>query len=495
MFETAELGRKIGKADFKEFEPTLRVGLLTVQYELRESGFPVIVLLAGNDGLGCREVSNVLHEWMDPRYLEANVFERPTEEELERPRFWRYWRTLPSRGRIGLYLREWTSRALVDHLLGEIDDAGLDARIRDIESFERTLVSDGALLVKCWLHVPRKALQRRIERASKRPGRAFRVTTEDRAILEHYDQITSVASRMIRETSRDGAAWNIIESSDARYRDVTVAQLLIHSLTKRLGEPPRPRPRKRKSGVSNPITVLDRVDLGKKLDKPDYEKRLARLWRRLSKLSERAHRKGIASVLVFEGWDAAGKGGVIRRLTRAMDAAHFRVLPIAAPTDEELAHHYLWRFWRHLPRAGHVALFDRSWYGRVLVERVEGLTREEDWSRAYAEIGDFEDQLVARGIVVVKIWLHISREEQLARFKAREKVPFKKYKITPEDYRNRESWSEYEVAADEMIQRTSTETAPWHLVAGNDKRWARTETLRIYCDALTKALKKNGKKK
>ncbi len=230
------------------------------------------------------------------------------------------------------------------------------------------------------------------------------------------------------------------------------------------------------------------MDLSKQLEKDDYEKKLHRLWGRLAELSEKAHKTGMSSVFAFEGWDAAGKGGAIRRLTRAMDAAHYRVIPIAAPTDEELAHHYLWRFWRHVPRAGHVAIFDRSWYGRVLVERIEAFAAEDEWKRAYAEINDFEGQLADRGVLVLKFWIHLSEEEQLRRFKAREKVPFKKYKITPDDYRNRERRNDYELAANEMIQRTSTQYAKWHLVAANDKRWARIEVLKTVCRSMAKAL-------
>jgi polyphosphate kinase 2 (PPK2 family) len=240
----------------------------------------------------------------------------------------------------------------------------------------------------------------------------------------------------------------------------------------------------------DPITVLDGVSLSRKLAKDDYEKKLKRLWGRLAALSEEAHQRGISAVFAFEGWDAAGKGGAIRRLTRAMDAAHYRVIPIAAPTDEELAHHYLWRFWRHLPRAGHVAIFDRSWYGRILVERVEGFATEDEWKRAYTEINDFEGQLAHRGVVLLKFWMHLSRDEQLRRFKAREKVPFKKYKITADDYRNRDRWNDYELAADEMIQRTSTDRARWHVVAANDKRSARIDVLKLVCRALSKAVKK-----
>jgi len=489
MFEAVELGRSTTKEDFKSQEPVFRVGLLTVQYELRDADFPVIILLAGNDGLGCTELSNVLSEWMDPRYIETHVFDSASEEEKERPRFWRYWRALPRRGTIGLYLREWTARAVVDRALGKTDDVALDKRLRHIESFERELTDDGALLLKFWLHMPKKALNRRVRRAEKSPGRAWRVSRVDREVCKHYEAISSVAASVIRRTETGVAPWNIIESTDSRYRDQTAAQVIIQTLTKRLAEPPLAAPKKGKHDVSSsPITVLDQVDLSRTLSKASYEKKLGRQWRRLAKLSEKAHRKGVSLVIAFEGWDAAGKGGAIRRLTRSMDAAHVRVIPIAAPTEEERGHHYLWRFWRHLPRAGHAAIFDRTWYGRVLVERVEGFAREREWKRAYAEINDFEEQLADHGVVVLKFWLHLSQEEQLRRFKEREKVAFKKYKITADDYRNRERWNEYELAADEMVQRTSTEYAPWHLIAGNDKRSARVEVLEIVRARLERAL-------
>ena len=193
-------------------------------------------------------------------------------------------------------------------------------------------------------------------------------------------------------------------------------------------------------------------------------------------------------ILALEGWDAAGKGGAIRRVTHALDARMYRVIPIAAPTDEERAHHYLWRFWRHLPRLGRITIYDRTWYGRVLVERAEGFASEAEWMRAYKEINEFEEQLTEHGIVLVKYWLHISADEQLERFKERETAPWKQYKITPEDYRNREKMNLYEQAASDMIARTSTEFSPWTLVEANDKRYARIKVLRTLCDRLDAAL-------
>jgi polyphosphate kinase 2 (PPK2 family) len=335
-----------------------------------------------------------------------------------------------------------------------------------------------------------KALARRLQEAKKNGGSSWSVTRSDRLLLRHFERVQEVTEAVLRRTSAGDALWNVIESADSRYRDLTVAQILMRTLTLRLARPAKPRnlPPRPSPGAPNPLTVLDRVDLGRKLEKAQYEKKLPRYWERLAKLSRKLHRRNQSVVLVFEGWDAAGKGGVIRRLTKAVDAAHYRVVPIAAPTEEERAHHYLWRFWRRLPRVGHWMIFDRSWYGRVLVERLEGFASEEDWARAYGEINDFEELIVTRGTLLLKFWIHISPEEQLRRFKAREKVPFKKYKITAEDYRNRDRWNEYELAADEMVQRTSTRYARWHLIPGNDKRWARIQVLKTVCRELEKAL-------
>ena len=488
MFDAAELGSKTSKEAYKKIEPSLRVSLLTAQYELRERDFPLILVLAGNDRLGCTEVANLLHEWMDPRYITANFFEEATQEERERPPFWRYWRRLPTRGEMAIYSREWTLGAVLARADGKIGEVGLDRRVRHIQNFEKTLSDDGALILKFWLHLTKKTLKKRLDRAEKNRGRGWRVTKEDRRLYKLYDDVRAVSEQVVGRTSRGAALWNVVESTDARYRDVKVAQLLLEQLTKRLEKPKKPRTARPMGEKYNPTTVLDTIDLTNTLDKESYEKKLAKYWARFAKLNEKAHKRGIASVLAFEGWDGAGKGGVIRRLTHAMDAAHYRVIPIAAPTDEELAHHYLWRFWRNLPRKGHVAIFDRSWYGRVLVERVEGFASAAEWKRAYAEINDFEEQLANRGMLVLKFWIHISQEEQLRRFKAREKTPFKKYKITPDDYRNREKWNDYELAANEMLKRTSTDHAPWCLVPGNNKRVARIEVLKAACGALKEIL-------
>jgi polyphosphate kinase 2 (PPK2 family) len=234
--------------------------------------------------------------------------------------------------------------------------------------------------------------------------------------------------------------------------------------------------------------LLNSLQLRRPLDKKDYAEQLERYQGRLALLTRAEAFRNRSLVLVFEGADAGGKGGAIRRVTAAMDARRYRIIPIAAPTEEERAQPYLWRFWRHLPRQARVAIFDRSWYGRVLVERVEGYCSEADWMRAYAEINDFEDQLADAGAVVVKFWLSVSKAEQLVRFNEREAQPHKRFKITAEDWRNRERWDDYARAVCDMVDRTSTETSPWTLVEADNKYFARIKVLRTICERLEAAL-------
>jgi polyphosphate kinase 2 (PPK2 family) len=310
------------------------------------------------------------------------------------------------------------------------------------------------------------------------------------------------------------APWLIVEGADERYRTLAVGEALLTAITERLGaeslsrggaavrQPTptsatagaaaggrtvRPRAAVGRGQVLQP-TILSHLDMTQRVAKRHYDTELERLQGRLNGLERQARARGVSTILVFEGWDAAGKGGAIRRITAALDARDYQVIPVAAPSDEERAHHYLWRFWRHLARAGRVTVFDRSWYGRVLVERVEGFASEPEWRRAYAEINEFEGQLVDHGYALVKCWLHITREEQLRRFRAREHTTHKRWKITDEDWRNRTRWDQYELAVNDMVERTSTHLAPWTLVEGNDKPFARLKILETVCDRLERAL-------
>jgi polyphosphate:AMP phosphotransferase len=492
MFETVEIGSRLSKQAYREHLKPLRVDLLNAQFDLRHAGFSVLVTIVGDDRFGTNEVLNKLHEWMDARYIDTHVFAERTPEEREQPRFWRYWRALPARGRIGILYGGWALHALAQRARGELDEPTFAKTLARVRRLEEMLAEDGTLILKFWVHLSKKELKRRLKELQKN-GTAP-IEEADWEVCERFDELLPLAERLIRETDTELAPWHLVESTDDRHRDLTVADTIRTALLARLAEPVRhDEPRiHHASPAASPVrdrSVLDAVDLAAALDEEEYEERLASLQAELARLSVEARKAGRSSVLVFEGWDAAGKGGVIRRLTGPLRPRDYRVVPVAAPTEEELAHHYLWRFWRQLPRAGRMLIFDRSWYGRVLVERVEGLASGREWRRAYEEINDFEAQLVEHGTLVRKYFLHIDKDEQLARFKAREQTPYKKYKLTEEDYRNRDKWDLYVAAVDEMVARTSTDVVPWMLVPANDKRYARVRVLEDVKEGFERLLK------
>lgn len=491
MFEAAELGRTLDKAYYKEQVPELRASLLQLQQDLRSCDFPVILLISGADGAGKSETVNVLHQWMDPRWIDTAAFDELTDEERERPPFWRFWRALPPKGRIGILFGSWYSCPISRRVSGQFDDNDLDIMLKRINTLEKMLVDAGALLIKLWFHLGKEMQLDRIEKLRSNPKTKWQVSDRDLQALKSYDKFRSVAEHTLRLTSTGEAPWIIIEGYDERHRNVTTANHILQVVRKRMTLDPqtlRGTTSAWKTPRANDKTILDFLDLSKTLDKKHYSKQLPDLQGRLSVLGRKARAAKTSTIVVLEGWDAAGKGGIIRRITAAMDARNYRVIPVSAPTDEERAQHYLWRFWRHIPRAGRFTIYDRSWYGRVLVERVEAYAADDEWIRAYREINEFEEELSEHGIVLVKYWVHIDQDEQLARFKAREETPFKQHKITEEDWRNREKWDAYAHAVNDMVERTSTEFAPWHLIEGNDKRWARVKALQILCDRLEASL-------
>ena len=489
-----QVSKKLPKEEYAAAVPQMRVDLLNAQYDLQSADFSVLINLAGDDRQGCEEVVDLLNEWMDGRYIGTRFFGEQSAEARERPFFWRYWRELPPRGRVGLFFGDFAWRLIESRFREEFDSEAYQVHLEHVRSLYAALVADGMVIVNLWLHLPKNELKKRLKKAKKNRADEWRVTEVDWDMLSDYDQILPLCEEMVLRTTTDQAPWHVVEGTDSRYRNLTVARLILDAINHGLARgPSKKKPVDRVSSGRVDETdfrreILSRVDLSLSLEKDDYKKKLQRCQRKLNKLTLRAAREGLSSVLVFEGWDAAGKGGVIRRITGAMSAQDVRVVPIAGPTDEELAHHYLWRFWRQLPPAGRMLIFDRSWYGRVLVERVEGFASDEEWGRAYDEIVDFEAQLAEHGMLVRKFWLHIDPDEQLARFNAREQTAYKKYKITDEDYRNREKWDDYVIAVGEMAARTSTDHAPWVLVPANDKRWARVAVLEEICKGLESLL-------
>ncbi len=492
MFESAELGHKIDKETYDKEVPELRAALLEAQIDLAtQAKFPVIILISGLDGAGRGETVNLLNEWMDPRFMRTHGMSKPSDEELDRPMMWRFWRELPPKGRIGLFLGSWYTWPILNRVHGRTNTAYLDQSLERAKRMENMLIDEGALIIKFWLHLSKEKQEKRLERLSKDPMTRWRVTRRDWKHYKLYDKFRIVHESVIRHTSTALAPWIIVEGYDSRYRSLTIGRMILAALRKRLDEAKM----KPADLVAPPLlpsidnlNIIKTLDLSLKIEKAEFEQALEKYQGKLALLTRRAKFKNISVIALFEGNDAAGKGGAIRRITGALDARDYSIIPVAAPTEEERAQPYLWRFWRHIPRRGRLIMFDRSWYGRVLVERIEGFCSKTDWMRAYSEINDFEAQLVRHNIVVVKFWLAISQEEQLRRFKEREEIAFKQFKITADDWRNREKWHEYEQAVCDMVDRTSTEIAPWTLVEANDKNYARIKILKTLCSQIEAAL-------
>lgn len=493
MFEVAEIGHKLSKKEFSRLEAELQTRLLESQFKLKDTRHSVVILLSGVEGAGKSQVVNRLNRWLDSRGIETNAFWDETDEQAMRPDFWRFWRVLPARGNISIMFGSWYTQPIVKRVYGEIDEAEFERQLTHIREFENMLVQDGAIIIKLWFHISKQAVIDRLESESKQ--RKTAPQTEHH--IRQYEQFLPVSEQAIRSTEQHMLPWHIIEASDVHYRDIAAGEVILKTLQKRLQTENNSNMQPLESSglekLGNQPTILDHVNLQASLSDDKYHRELEKAQAQLNRLTWLAREQRRSVVAVFEGWDAAGKGSAIRRVTQAIDARLFKVISTAAPTDEEAAHHYLWRFWRHIPLAGYTTIYDRSWYGRVLVERVEKFTPEADWSRAYAEINHFEEQLHERGIILCKFWLHISPEEQLKRFEERQSIPWKQYKITEEDWRNREKWDDYKQAIDDMVAHTSTRFSPWNLIAGNDKKHARVDIIKTLCRAIKAGLDKPEK--
>jgi polyphosphate:AMP phosphotransferase len=479
MFESAELDHAVSKRLYRREEAKLREQLLNAQYDLKENGrFPVLILIAGVEGAGKGETVNLLNVWMDPRHVLTHGFAEASDEERERPHLWRFWKALPPKGKVGVFFGAWHTDPIVQRAYGEMSSGDFGDKVDEIVRLEKMLCDEGVLLLKYWFHVSRKQQRKRLKAAGEDANYPYR-------------KFLKVSETFVRRTSTAEAPWIVVPGADDRYRALTFGRHLLAAMRERLDEKAVKRLPDRQPPLLRPadnLNVLRALTLDQPLAKAAYRKGYKELRSRLGTLTRDPRFQSISAALVFEGNDAAGKGGAIRRVTAALDARYYRTVPVAAPTEEERAQPYLWRFWRHLPRRGHFIFFDRSWYGRVLVERVEGLAAEVDWLRAYTEINEFERSLARHEMVVLKFWLAISKQEQHRRFKRREKIAFKRFKITAEDWRNRKKWGAYEEAVCDMVDRTSTSVAPWTLVEANNKYYARLKVLQTVCDALEAAL-------
>ena len=493
MFESAELEHAIDRARFEEEYPNLRTELLNAQFDLIElKKFPVILIVAGMEGTGVIDALTGANKVLDSRHVVTFALDTPTQEESERPRMWRFWRVLPPKGEIGIYVGSWYSAPLTDRVLAKTGNARFEQQLDAIKRFETMLAAEGALILKFWLHLSKGDQKKRLKKLEKSERTKWRIEASPWGGSKRYRAVKTAAEHMMRITGTDQAPWIPVNAANNYYRSLAVGKTILNAIRARLEQvqAPEARPVSAPASISDvdQQTLLSALDLTLKLEKDDYKKQLARYQDRLNELVWSRKFRKRSLVLVFEGNDAAGKGGSIRRVTEFLDPRRYRVNQFAAPTDEEKAQPYLWRFWRRLPRRGHIAIFDRSWYGRVLVERVEGFCSEADWRRAYNEINDFEKEMSEAGSIVVKFWLAIDKDEQERRFQAREETGYKRYKITDEDWRNREKWDEYAEAVCDMIDLTSTSVAPWVLVEAKDKLFARVKVLKTVCEQIEKNL-------
>ncbi len=459
----------------------LHLRLLAAQRRLVTKQQSAVIVIGGNDRLAASELANQLTEWFDSRSV--RICAPTSHAHPKHPFLWPYWQDMPAKGRITIVVGDWLTRTAVQAANDELPDDALRLRLKSLRTFEELLASDGTSVVKVWIESPEKLLRRRLREAEDTDAEGWVVTEEDLLLTKRSAH--NLARTLRAQGSGKNLPWKVIQGGETKHRDLH-AGLVIAA---QLGQASRRRPAvaaKKPSG--RPRGLLESATAHPTLDKKGYGQQMAKLQARLGRLTRLAAQKGVATVVVLEGPDAAGKGGAIRRLCGMLDAAHYQVFPTPAPTPEEKARHYLWRFWNKVPAPGRLAVFDRSWFGRVMVERVEHFAKDAEWARAYAEINDFEARLAEAGMVVLKLWINISKEEQLRRFRARELSPHKRHKMTQEDYRNRKKWDDNLRAAEDMIARTDTPHAPWVVVSGDDKRYARVAVLKAVCRALSDRL-------
>lgn len=496
MLREIDLSKKVDDAVYKESVKKLKITLSELQRSAKTLGVPVMIVFEGWDAAGKGTLINELLLPLDPRGFNAYFTKEPTEEEFFRPFLWSFWHKTPAKGRIVIFDQSWYRKVSYEKMDKAISKSECENAFDDIKSFERQLSDDGTLIIKFFLHISKKEQKKRLKELEGNPSTSWKVTENDWKHHKQYDGFMTAFEEMIEKTDSEYAPWTIIEADDGKFAKLKMFSAVVEILEEKLekiksAQLLKPMLHSQAGQHNSPAvssSILNGIDLSEALDKADYEKKLKKYQERLREIEYEIYKKRIPVIITYEGWDAAGKGGNIKRLVENLDPRGYEVIPVAAPNDLEKSHHYLWRFWNNIPKAGHIAIFDRTWYGRVLVERVEGFCSEPEWERAYREINEMEKQLVNFGAVLLKFWLHIDKEEQLRRFNERQSIPYKNYKITEEDWRNREKWDAYESAVDEMLFRTSTTYAPWTVVESNNKYFARIKTLKTVIDAVEKRL-------
>ena len=493
MLENVDLSVRLSREDYEKVITDLKLKLGELQRKAKDLGIPTIIVFEGWGASGKGELMNRLILALDPRGFRVFATEEPNDLEKARPFFWRFWQETPAKGRMSIFSRSWYSRPIYQKFTGNLKKKDRDRLYVETNSFEKVLADSGCLIIKLFLDISKKEQKARFEKLEANPDLAWTVSDADREEHKKYNKYRKTLDAMLDSTDMPYAPWTVIEANDHRYATVKIFHTVMSAMESKISEAQASAGKKKvskpgplKAGSGN--QWLKGLDLTRKITEEEYKAVLKTYEDRMKLLQHRMYRSGVPVIVAFEGPDAAGKGGGIKRLADCMDPRGYEVEPTAAPNDVELSHNYLWRFWKVMPRAGHVAIFDRSWYGRVLVERVEGLCTPEEWSRAYGEINDMEKQLADFGAVIVKLLLYIDRDEQLRRFEARETDPYKQYKLTDEDWRNREKWGRYNTAFGDMLQKTNTQYAPWTIVESNDKLYSRIKILKTVTEAIENQL-------
>ncbi len=489
MLENYTFGAdKRDKSECKAKLKERQLELSRLQQRLKEKKLPVIVLVEGWGAAGKGGLIHTLIRELDPRFFHVISLEQPTREERRWPFLKRFFDKIPAAGKIVFLDSGWLDQTAEERLRGELSDAEYERRLESIRRFERQLGANGYLLVKFFLHVPEDEQHARLSALERNKDTSWRAAERDWRQNKSYDRMRIIFDQCLEGTQAPCAPWKVLDGTQRTRTRLTAAEQLCKRINAALEKRPAAEIPPRNWPVLEMPKLAD-IPLDKTIEEEKYEKQLKKLRRRLQQLHNELYRKKVPVVVAYEGWDAAGKGGNIKRLTSGLDPRGYEVLPIASPTQDELSRHYLWRFWTRLPKTGHIAVFDRSWYGRVMVERLEGFCAEADWKRAYDEINEFEQELTDAGMVVLKFWVQIDKETQLARFTQRQNTPEKQWKITDEDWRNREKWDEYETAVNEMLAKTSTENAPWYILESVDKKYARIKAMKIVIRAIEEAVR------
>lgn len=465
-----------------------REKLMKQQMQVKEKKLPVLVLVEGWGTSGKGYILGQVIKNIDPRFFRVASMGEPTEEEKRKPFLYRHFAKIPEAGKFMFLDSGWMDEVIKGRLHGGMTEEIYEERIESIRHFERQLTDNGYLVMKFFLHVSKKEQAKRIDRLMKEKDTKWRVGKNDLWQNDHYDKCKDAFDSYLKSTNMPSAPWYIIDAKSRKWAELQVLETLTQGIEIALGNRTMAVPLLQNIYPLEKMPLLSEIPLDKSIENDEYKKELKHLQQRLGELHNRLYRKKVPVIIAYEGWDAAGKGGNIKRITGALDPRGYEVHPIASPEPHEKARHYLWRFWTRLPKTGHIAIFDRTWYGRVMVERLEGFCSENDWMRAYNEINEFEKELHDWGAVIIKFWVQIDKDTQLERFNDRQNTPEKQWKITDEDWRNREKWDLYEDAVNEMIQKTSTTYAPWHVLESVDKRYARIKALKIVIKELEKVL-------